>query len=47
MFDQLSKNYELGLIAYVLCYVVMCLPIIYVMYKVKKNKRRQEESTND
>ena len=40
MFAQLSQNYELGLVAYVFTYVFLCLPIVYLIYKTKKEKRK-------
>ncbi|MHA3091344.1 preprotein translocase subunit YajC [Acinetobacter brisouii] len=43
MFEHLSKNYELGLLAYVLTYVVFCIPITYVIYKVRKEQRNQNK----
>ncbi|MHA3053746.1 preprotein translocase subunit YajC [Acinetobacter sp. ANC 4633] len=43
MFEHLSKNYELGLLAYIFTYVVFCIPITYVIYKVRKEQRNQNK----
>ncbi|MEB3768224.1 preprotein translocase subunit YajC [Acinetobacter sp. MD2] len=40
MFEHLSANYTLGLIAYVATSAFMCLPIAYLIYKLRKEQRK-------
>jgi len=47
MFDHLSANYELGLILYVFTYIFLCIPIAYIFFHLRKEKRKQDKRLDE
>lgn len=43
MFEHLSKNYELGLVIYICTYIFLCIPIAYIIFHIRKEKRKQNK----